>query len=202
MSANYTTSQACKLLGIHPNTLRKYAEEGKIKYRRLPNGDRRFDLSGWIEDESTASVCYARVSQPKQKEDLQRQRELLLAMYPGSEIVSDIGSGLNFKRKGLRSILERVLRGEKLRVIVTYKDRLARFGFDLIEFLVANTGGEIVVLNKIESSPQYELVADLTAIVTVFSARLHGTRSHKNKKGLIKALITTEEDSKTVDGNL
>ena len=203
MAAKYVnTSKAAELTGLHPNTLRKYADEGKIRHYRLPNGDRRFDVSDWEPESVVTTVCYARVSQPKQKEDLQRQREYLLSKYPGSECLSDIGSGLNYKRKGFRCILERAIRGEKLRVVVTYRDRLVRFGFDLIEHIVSMSGGEIVVLNKLDSSPESELVGDLTAIVTVFSSRLHGLRSHKIKAYLAEADAGAKVEAEGVDGEL
>ena len=203
MAAKYvSTSKAAELTGLHPNTLRKYADEGKIRYYRLPNGDRRFDVSDWEPESVVTTVCYARVSQPKQKEDLQRQREYLLSKYPGSECLSDIGSGLNYKRKGFRRILERAIRGEKLRVVVTYRDRLVRFGFDLIEHIVSMSGGEIVVLNKLDSSPESELVGDLTAIVTVFSSRLHGLRSPKIKAYLAEADAGVKVEAEGMDGGL
>lgn len=203
MATKYvSTSKAAELTGLHPNTLRKYADEGKIRYYRLPNGDRRFDVSDWEPEPAVTTVCYARVSQPKQKEDLQRQKKYLLNKYPGSECVSDIGSGLNYKRKGFRALLERAIRGEKLRVVVTYRDRLVRFGFDLIEHIISMSGGEIVVLNKLDSSPESELVGDLTAIVTVFSSRLHGLRSHKIKAYLAEADTGAKVEAEGVDGGL
>lgn len=203
MDVYVRTKKAAELTGLHPNTLRKYADEGKIPYRRAPNGERRFDVSAWVPSQrKEATICYARVSRPRQKEDLQRQREYLLSHYPGAEVISDIGSGLNYKRKGFRAILERAIRGEKLRVIVTYRDRLVRFGFDLIEHILALSGGEIVVLNKIDSSPESELVGDLTAIITVFSSRLHGLRSCKIKNYLTQTKPGTEEEAEGVDGKL
>lgn len=127
------------------------------------------------------TVCYARVSTAKQKQALDRQVEWLSQQYPQAEVVRDIASGLNFKRKGLKTILERALSGEQLTVIVSYRDRLARFAFDLVEWIISRSGGKVVVLNKIDSSPQSELVSDLMAIITVFSARLRGLRNYRKK---------------------
>lgn len=203
MAAKYvSTREAAEITGLHPNTLRKYADAGKIKHYRLPNGDRRFDVSSWEHEPDSATVCYARVSRPKQKEDLQRQREYLLLKHPGAECLSDIGSGLNYKRKGFRSILERAIRGEKLRVVVTYRDRLVRFGFDLVEHIISMSGGEVVVLNKVDSSPESELVGDLTAIITIFSSRLHGLRSNKIKAYLAEADTRAEGEADDVDGGV
>jgi predicted site-specific integrase-resolvase len=130
-------------------TLRKYADNGQIKHIRTPSGQRRFDVSDFLKVEpSSTTVCYARVSTTKQSNDLDTQRECLAKHYPGCEIISDIGSGLNFKRKGLNSILERALQGECITVVCTYRDRIARFGFDLIDTIIKRNGGTIVVLNK------------------------------------------------------
>jgi putative resolvase len=186
MSSHVPLRKAVELTGLHPNTLRKYADRGDIPSFRIPNGDRRFDVSGFIRRKKSV-VGYARVSQSKQKPDLDRQAEILSARFPGCEIVRDIGSGLNFKRKGFVSLLERAMRGESLTVVVTYRDRLARFGFDLVERIVSRTGGEIVVLHQIDTSPVEELVRDLVAIVTVFSSRIHGLRSGRIKKDIAQA---------------
>lgn len=170
---------ARRLTGLHPNTLRKYADNGTIPTYRAPNGDRMFDVSRLVGSRESI-VCYCRVSTPKQKSDLDRQASWLAEQRPGAEIVKDIGSGLNFKRKGLLSILERAMRGERLTVVVSYRDRLARFGFQLIQWIIERSEGRIVVLNQLDTSPQSELVADLMAIITVFSSRLHGLRSYKS----------------------
>lgn len=179
MKSHVPLRKAAEVTGLHPNTLRKYADQGKIPVFRLPNGARRFDVSGFV-GAVERTVCYCRVSTPKQKADLDRQAAYLAERYPDSEVVRDIGSGLNFKRKGLRSILERAMRGERLTVVVSYRDRLARFGFELVEWLIVRSGGQVVVLHQLDTSPTAELVADLMAVVTVFSSRLHGLRSYKN----------------------
>ena len=96
--------------------------------------------------------------------------------YPDAEIVSDVGSGLSFRRKGLLAILERVHQGDKLRIVVAYRDRLGRFGTELIETLLERNGGELVVLNQRDLSPEEELTADLLPILTVFGTRVNGLR--------------------------
>lgn len=174
------TGKASKITGLHPNTLRKYAEEGKIPHTKDSRGNRLYDVSAY-QNFKVSTICYARVSTPKQKGDLERQCKYLRDKYPKAELVKDIGSGLNFKRKGLQSILERAMRGECITIVVSYRDRLARFGFDLIEWIITRSKGKIVVLNQVDSSPTEELTADLMAIVTVFSSRLHGLRNYRNK---------------------
>ena len=194
--------EASRLTGLTPNTLRKYADEGKIKTIRTPTGHRRFDLTEFLAVEPTSSttICYARVSTQNQKSQLDTQRECLAKLYPGCEIIGDIASGLNLKRKGLNTILDRALQGERILLVCTYRDRIARFGFDLIEKLIERSGGKIVVLNKLETSPTEELTQDLISIITCFSARIHGLRSHKNKKVLYETIKGTKDSSETVDG--
>lgn len=174
--------KAVEQTGMHPNTLRKYADQGLIKVIKNAAGQRLFDIESYIgESAATITICYARVSSRHQSNDLPRQKEYLQGLYPSAEVITDIGSGLNFKRKGLLSILERLMRGDKLTIVVAHKDRLARFGFDLIRYLVEFNGGKIVVLDQSAYSPQQELVSDLLAIITVFGARVNGLRRYRSE---------------------
>ena len=121
-------------------------------------GQRLYNVEAYIRGAANPSlVCYCRVSSPKQKDDLQRQIAYMQSLYPEAEIIKDIGSGLNFKRKGLRSILDRLLRGDKLKIIVACRDRLCRFGFELIQYMVEQNGGEILVQEQTVHCPQTEL---------------------------------------------
>jgi predicted site-specific integrase-resolvase len=178
-----TLREARKQLGLHPNTLRKYADEGIIETIKTPSGQRRFNVESFIKQKqnSLQTILYCRVSSARQKDDLQNQKNYLLSKYPGAEVIIDVGSGLNFKRRGLRSILERLLQGDSIQLVVAQRDRLCRFGFDLIEYLVVKNGGEIVVLDQIEYSPEGELVSDILSIIHVFSCRIHGMRKYKNQ---------------------
>ena len=164
--------KAREITGLCGNTLRKYADTGKIPYYRLPNGDRRFDVSAFVR-QSRHVIGYTRVSTRKQLEDLQRQTTILHTHYPGAEIIQDVGSGVSFKRQGLQTLLERALQGQSLTVVVTHRDRLARFGFDLLQGLIERTGGTVVDLNQISTSPVEELTRDLTAITNAFGSRAH-----------------------------
>lgn len=176
------TRKAAKILGVHPNTLRKWAKEGKIKYIKSASGQRRYNVDDYLGKNTKAeTICYCRVSSYKQKDDLRRQIEFMQTKFPDAKIIKDIGSGINFKRKGLKTILESASEGNKLKIVVAYKDRLARFGFELIQWLIERSGGEVVVLNRVDLSPETELTQDLLTILHVFSCRMHGLRSYKNK---------------------
>ena len=178
-----SASKASDLLDYTPEHLRRLANEGKIDYIRTGGGHRRYDVDGYINAKtgSIITVCYCRVSGTKQRGDLERQVNYMRSIYPEAEVIRDIGSGLNFKRKGLRTLLERLMQGDKLQVVVAHRDRLARFGIDLIRYLIEQNGGELVVLEQTECSPQEELTADLLAILHVFSCRMHGLRSYRDK---------------------
>lgn len=174
--------KAVEKLGLHPNTLRRYADEGKIQIIKNEAGQRLYNVESYIRGATNASlVCYCRVSSSKQKDDLQRQIAYMQSLYPEAEIIQDIGSGLNFKRKGLRSILDRLLRGDQLKIIVACRDRLCRFGFELIHYMVEQNGGEILVLDQTVHCPSSELTTDLLSIIHVFSCRMHGLRKYGKK---------------------
>lgn len=174
--------KASERLGMHPNTLRKYADNGIIPSIRNPAGQRLFDIDAYLRVTERASiVCYCRVSSHKQRDDLERQVQRLSTLYPQGEVIKDIGSGLNFRRKGLNAVLERLLRGDKLQLVVAHRDRLCRFGFDLFRFLIEQNGGSIVVLDQGLGSPEDELTQDLLAILHHFSGKMHGRRSAKGK---------------------
>ena len=127
------------------------------------------------------TICYCRVSSAKQRDDLARRVSFMQSRYPEAEVITDIGSGLNFKRRGLLSLLDRLHRGEKLTIVVAYRDRLARFGVELIKRLIEQNGGELVVLKRVVHSPQEELAEDILTILNVFSARLNGLRRYSNQ---------------------
>jgi putative resolvase len=175
--------EAVERTGLHPHTLRKYADSGEIPSIRTPAGQRLFDIDRFVGNQHPAhTIVYARVSSRKQQDDLERQIAYLKAKEPAAEVISDIASGLNFKRKGLRAILERCLQGDQLTVVVAHRDRLARFGFELIAWLIERNGGQVVVLSKsAHTSPTDELFQDLLAVLSVFGARMHGLRKYRDQ---------------------
>ena len=179
-----------KMYDISYTTLRRWAEEGKI---RCTTGPKRLYCIGDIQkhfnggknciEKEKSRICYARVSSDHQKEDLERQIEQLKSKYPQHEIISDIGSGLNWKRKGFTKILDKIISRTCEEIVVAYKDRLCRFGYELIEQICQKTDTKLVVLNKSDKyNAEEELSEDLLSIVTVFVARNNGLRAGKNKR--------------------
>jgi putative resolvase len=185
-----------KKFDISSNTLREWAESGKISCIRTNNGKGKrlynikeiYKILGYentIPILNPITLCYARVSSNHQKEDLNRQIEFLKQSYPNTEIITDIGSGLNYKRTGFQTLLERVYKGNVKEVVVTYKDRLCRFGFELVEWVFKQTNTKIVVLNgnsETDFLSTKELSDDLLSIITVFVAKNNGLRSAEYKK--------------------
>jgi excisionase family DNA binding protein len=179
--------EASRLLNVTKTTLIQWDKDGKIKTTRTKGGHRRYLKSSLplisSDEKPKRKICYCRVSTHGQKNDLETQVNFFKSRYPDHEIIKDLGSGINFKRKGFIAILDAAVQGDISEVVVTHKDRLCRFGFELIERIISiHSKGKIVVLNKKETSPEKELVDDLLSIVTVFSSRLYGLRSHSIKK--------------------
>lgn len=190
-----SSRKAAKELGLHANTLRKWAKNGAIKHIITASGQRKYDIDSYLgKTYECITVCYCRVSSYKQKDDLCRQVEFMRSKYPKSEIIKDIGSGINFKRKGLSAILERAMSGDKLEVVVAHKDRLARFGFELIRYIIERSGGKLVVLSQTVFSPEDELTKDLLSILHVFSCRMHGLRNYKKQVSEALSHKRTEKD--------
>ena len=179
--------EASSIIGVNIDTLRRMAERGEIKHIRTDTGRYLFDVSEYIKRgnpdiQERKTICYARVSSRGQKSDLQNQIGLLKTKYPETEVISDFGSGLNFHRKGLEKIMDLAYKGELKEIVVTYKDRLCRFGFELIEYILkTQSNAKIVVLCHNSTSKESELATDLLSIITVFSARMHGLRKYKNQ---------------------
>ena len=180
-----TPRETSEILGISIDRLRRLAENGTISTIRTPGGQRRYDVQGYLDEQTgtdITTVGYCRVSGKGQADALASQVAYLQKHYPEAEIIKDFGSGINFKRKGLRTLLERILRGDKLRIVVAHRDRLARFGGEVIQFLVEQNGGEVVVLDEpVYGSPEEELTADLLAILHIFSRRLSGLRRYRDQ---------------------
>ena len=189
--------EAAEYSGLYPDTLRKYIDKGIIRGVRL--GKHRFvdraeldRVMGKIEkaDENTA-IIYARVSTMKQKDNLKRQTQRLVKYcqdnnFTITEIIEDIASGVNERRRGLKKLIRLIRKGKARKVIVEYSDRLARFGLEYLKEIFNDYGVELIVVNPEEKSPEADLVNDLIAIVTSFSARIYGKRGAKRITRIIK----------------
>jgi predicted site-specific integrase-resolvase len=197
--------KASKALGVSIETLRRWETENKIKTERTPNGHRRYDLSKLISSsrkkipENRKTIAYASVSSHDQKLDLERQKKVL-EMYCAAqgwnfELVSDLGSGMNYQKKGLKKLLNEILSDEIGRIVLTHKDRLLRFGSELIFSICAIKEIEVIIINKGDDTTfEEDLAKDVLEIITVFSARLYGSRSKKNQK-LIEGMKKAVYDS-------
>jgi len=179
--------KAKEFFGVSAPTLRKWADTGKIESVRTPSGQRLFKLSSFNKG-ARRYICYCRVSSASQKDDLRSQVRFVQEAFPNYEIIKDIGSGLNWKRKGFNALLDAILRGEVARVVVAHKDRLCRFGFEMFRRVASYHGTEIVVLDDTQLSPAQELTADLISIIHVFSCRLYGLRKYATKVSKDKSL--------------
>ncbi|MGB9825336.1 MAG: IS607 family transposase [Desulfofundulus sp.] len=200
-----TISKAAKKLGVHPNSLRNWEKRGLIKPVRLPGGQRRYSVdeltrllqSGQLTDGQETVVLYARVSTKKQADagNLDRQLERLreYARENGFTVraeFTDVASGLNQKRRGLANVLKLAEQGEYKKLIIEYPDRLARFGYSYLERHLKYCGVEIIAIAEKEPEDAHaELVRDLLAIVTSFSARLYGARGGKKVRQGFRELI-------------
>lgn len=185
-----------KQYAISASTLRHWATSGVIPALQYGNARKRLYSKAAIEQhlgvhqhnqqvQAKVGIIYARVSSRAQETsgDLQRQVQDLQTAYPGYEVVTDVASGLNFKRRGLQTLLERVHAGGVSEVVVMHKDRLCRYGLELVCFILEKAGTKLVVYSNAEAEDRTrELADDLLAITTIFVARHHGQRSGANKR--------------------
>lgn len=177
-----------KILGVADSTLREWADTGKIKSFRTPGGQRRYEISEMFKAPTAITkpkngIVYARVSSGKQRDDLDRQIAFLRIKYPDHIIITDVASGINWKRKGLKTILELANKGDIYEVVVAARDRLCRFAFELLEHILTINNVRITVLDATEMSPEQELSDDLLSIVQIFCCRRNGKRRYTIKAG-------------------
>jgi putative resolvase len=177
--------EAVKIGNKNLYNLEKYLKDNNISTNDKNNTTNAEQLNNKIRKR----ICYCRVSSNHQKEDLQRQIELVKQYYPNHEIISEIGSGLNFKRKGFLKLLDMSYKGEIEELVVVYKDRLCRFGFEMIEYVIQTfSKGIIIVMNRTEEkTPTEEITEDILAIMNIYVAKMNGLR--KYKKAMKKELV-------------
>jgi predicted site-specific integrase-resolvase len=197
--------EAADALGVSITTLRRWEACGKLVAEHTAGGHRRYDLARLKpelfrarDDAARRTVAYARVSSHDQKDDLERQKQVL-ELYCARqgwtfEVVADLGSGMNYHKKGLKRLLDAIIDGQIGRLVLTHKDRLLRFGAELVFAICQAKGVEVVILNQGEDTTfEEDLAKDVLEIITVFSARLYGSRSRKNQK-LLDGVRAAVED--------
>jgi putative resolvase len=194
--------EASRVLGVHQRTLYQWEEKGFIDTIRTPGGKRMYNVEKYIREHKNAdklnnydeldeldetdeklNISYARVSSQSQANDLERQKKLVKDAYPDHILVEDIGSGVNFNRRGLKKIIKWAIEGRVNELVIAYKDRLARFGYELIENLIKEySDGEIIIMKKKDDlEPEEELMSDMLEIMNVFVAKRNGLRKYKKK---------------------
>ena len=188
-----TIAKAAALLGVSTTTLRRWEASGRLMPTRTVGNQRRYSLQALDPsfadgmESSRKTYAYARVASHDQKEDLIRQAQVLELHCAANgwafEVITDLGSGINYHKKGLKKLLSELITGRVERLVIAHKDRLLRFGAELIFAICECKDVEVVIVNKgQETTFEEDLTKDVLEIITVFSARLYGSRSHKNKK--------------------
>lgn len=205
----YSIHEFSKLIGRTPQTLRNWDKSTKLipshtgsnGYRYYSHDQLKKVLN--LEDDSIKdkiTIGYCRVSSNKQKDDLERQmqnmKKYLDSLNKSYEIITDIGSGINYNKKGLRDLLKKINNREVDKIVVLYKDRLLRFGFELVEYMANLNGCEIEILDSTEKTQQEELVEDLIQIIAVFSCKLQGRRANRTRKMIDELIEDGENDDK------
>jgi putative resolvase len=172
---------AAKYYNCNKRTLTVWCSRGTLDFKSTPGGQRRYYIPDEPKEQkdTRSRICYCRVSSGKQRDDLERQVSAMRSEFPEHDIVTDVGSGINFKRKGLLSILERAYRGEVEEVVVAHRDRLARFASELIEWQLRLCGTKLLVQHHGMGTPESELAEDVLSIVTIFACRQNGRRRYK-----------------------
>jgi putative resolvase len=198
MMNTYNSAQFAKLAGVSVKTLQRWDREGRLKPAARTPGNRRLytpeqlnQMLNRVSKTKQVTIAYLRVSSQAQKPDLSNQRAALeqFCIARGiavDEWISEIGGGLNFKRPKFSDLVDRIIRSELSTLVIAHKDRLARFGYELLAHLCETHGCQIVVLNTESLSPEQELVQDLMTIVHCFSSRLYGLRNYR--KAIQKAM--------------
>jgi len=200
----YSIGEFATLIGKTPQTLRDWNKKGTFLPQHVTDGGTRYysqeqlnqflGLKGVVTNTKKV-IGYCRVSSNKQKDDLVRQVEnvkiYMIAKGYQFDVITDIGSGLNYNKKGLNQLIDMITDSKVEKVVVLYKDRLLRFGFEIIENLCSKYGTTIEIIDNTEKTEEQELVEDLIQVVTVFSCRLQGKRANKAKK-MIKELMEND----------
>ena len=190
----YSSKTVSQMLGVTAQTLRNWDREGKLKPSYVKSNGYRYysedSILSYTQERKTKKnlnvIGYARVSSNEQSDDLERQvnnlKTYLDSKYSDYEIITDIGSGINYTKPGLKKLIEKINRKEVDLIVVLYKDRLLRFGFELIEYFAELNNVKIEVLDKIDKNQDQELVEDLVQVVNDLSCKFQGKYKTKTKE--------------------
>ena len=210
MNDEYITSnQAREILKVSLKTISRWTKDGKIRFITTPTGRKRYNIKDIYNFQSCnpdsiekEKICYCRVSSSKQMDDLKRQQDFFRSKFPSHQLVTDVGSGINWKRKGLKTILDKAMRGYLSEVVVAHRDRLCRFAFELLEWILSTNNVKLVVLNEEKGfSTEQELADDILSIVHIYSCRKMGGRRYKNSKDSSLPNSKSEINNEEVDGD-
>ena len=202
MEEQYVSGKrASEVLGVHQRTLYLWDKKGSIETIRTEGGKRLYNIKKYLENKEKnksiklkinnpiinektnirRNIIYARVSSLQQKNDLERQIKILQEKYPTYELIKDIGSGMNFKRRGFIKIIDYAIEHKINEIVIAHKDRLCRFGYSLIKYLILKySGGKITILGEDDKKgPKDELVEDVLQIMNIFVAKMNGLRKYK-----------------------
>ena len=189
--------ETSELLGVHQRTLYQWDKKGLIETVRTPGGKRLYNVTKFLKDRKIETeqpdiideldkidrlnICYIRVSSQNQKDDLESQRKLMREQYPKHYIIEDIGSGLNLNKRGIKKIIHMAISGKVNELVIAYRDRLTRFGYELIEELITKySKGKIIIISEEDKiEPEEELVKDVMSIMNVYVAKMNGLRKYK-----------------------
>ena len=189
--------ETSELLGVHQRTLYQWDKKGLIETVRTPGGKRLYNVTKFLKNRKIETeqpdiideldkidrlnICYIRVSSQNQKDDLESQRKLMREQYPKHYIIEDIGSGLNLNKRGIKKIIHMAISGKVNELVIAYRDRLTRFGYELIEELITKySKGKIIIISEEDKiEPEEELVKDVMSIMNVYVAKMNGLRKYK-----------------------
>lgn len=230
--------EASRVLGVHQRTLYQWETKKLIDTVRTPGGKRMYNINRYLREngkqldkskiddldeldtlvgseDGKLNLSYVRVSSMGQKDDLDRQKTIVLETYPDHKMIEDIGSGIDLNKKGIRKIIKLAIAGKINELVVAYKDRLTRFGYELIEDLIKEySGGKIIVMNtKDDAEPEEELAHDVLQIMNVFTTKMNSLRKYKKKEKdtstakkdvstMKKDTSTTKKDTSTAKKNI
>lgn len=194
--------ETCQILGVHPQTLYNWDKKGWIETIRTDGNKRLYNVEKYLKGKECKNdfeciknledldkkkgklkICYVRVSSMNQKDDLERQKTLIKEKYPDHLMIEEIGSGINLNKRGIKKIIDLGIEGKIEELVVAYKDRLARYGYELIEHIIEKySKGKIIIINqKDDLEPEEELAFDVLQIMNVFVAKMNGLRKYKKK---------------------